>query len=172
MSAAIVITDAQIDSAWSRELRMGGHMTYTGARRFARAVLALAAGGAGAPQATPWIECTEEMPAVDGVAVFIGQNSAGYVGAFNGLYDENGAPGCMYETAEGTDIIMSDLVRWFALATPAPASTTAQADNALPAGHGLAKGQCLHGVSMADHCGLCEAKTAARGDAQKQGGGA
>lgn len=68
-----------------------------------------------APEAR-WIPVSERLPDCDGERVFIGVNSAGFVGAFNrygvlmGHYVS-----CYYETAEGTLDVMNDLARWMPL---------------------------------------------------------
>lgn len=51
---------------------------------------------------------TDGPPPCDGEVVFIGINSAGYVGAFN----EHSGGGCYMETAEGTEHVMGDVSYW------------------------------------------------------------
>lgn len=60
-------------------------------------------------QILTWVPVSEGgLPPCDRETVFVGRNSAGYVGCFNHMRYDN----CIYCTAEGDSIVMSDLVEW------------------------------------------------------------
>ena len=69
-----------------------------------------------------WTHITAGLPPCDGETVFVGINSNGYCGCFNDISrlttSRRESVFYIYETAEGADKIMTDLVQWKRLEMP------------------------------------------------------
>ena len=63
-------------------------------------------------QAEVWTKATEQLPPCRDEQLYIGVNSVGYAGVFNAVASIAGNVHCMYETAEGSTDVMSDLAIW------------------------------------------------------------
>lgn len=72
--------------------------------------------------ANEWIDIEKGWPPCDSEKVFVGINSAGYVGCFNEFGRMSSQTGyrtiCLYATAEGCDEVMTDLAKWKWLEMP------------------------------------------------------
>ena len=83
---------------------------------------AIGAGGVSGPlmgiaspptaQAEGWTKASEQLPPCRDEQLYIGVNSVGYAGVFNAVASIAGNVHCMYETAEGSTDVMSDLAIW------------------------------------------------------------
>ena len=63
-------------------------------------------------QAEGWTKASEQLPPCRDEQLYIGVNSVGYAGVFNAVASIAGNVHCMYETAEGSTDVMSDLAIW------------------------------------------------------------
>ena len=81
---------------------------------FMNAVKALCLDYAAPPtaQAEGWTKASEQLPPCRDEQLYIGVNSVGYAGVFNAVASIAGNVHCMYETAEGSTDVMSDLAIW------------------------------------------------------------
>jgi len=61
---------------------------------------------------TEWTHIADGFPFTDGEKIFVGINSMGYCGCFNGLGVNDKSVYCFYETAEERIEIMSGLTYW------------------------------------------------------------
>ena len=67
---------------------------------------------------TEWTHIADGFPFTDGENVFVGINSMGYCGCFNGFGINSKGVYCFYETAEERIDIMSGLTYWKLLDMP------------------------------------------------------
>ena len=67
---------------------------------------------------TEWTHIDKGLPPIDGEKIFVGINSIGYCGCFNGYGVYRRGVYCFYETAEERIEIMSGLTYWKLLDMP------------------------------------------------------
>ena len=65
-----------------------------------------------------WHNVNTGLPPCNDGTVYVGINSAGYCGCFNSITNSPYEQSCWYDTSEGTNLILSDLLWWQVLEMP------------------------------------------------------